>query len=200
MSSRKLSSKANHVEHDITRSAHSRAGLTLLKLTTGQADNIAACFKLYDHQCKGFIDKDSAKKLTQTLGFNVPSNRWSSSVSLSELLLLVDQVAPDTDPPLECALEAWSQLVGHKTQRLDGGDVKVLSVQDITDFFVSVGQPPPPASEATALLTAMLDYDDCSDSPQVPMSTFVRYLSLFARKNNILKDIGAGSTNELDHR
>lgn len=162
---------------------------TLLKISTAECQAISACFKLYDYECKGAISKSSVKKLIKSLGFNIPENKLSSTVTLPELLLLLDQHSPDPEPALECSLKTWSNLVGHKTVNLmDEGEITVVSAQDIADFMESIGRPPISLTEANCLLTSLLEYDDCSDTPQVPIEVFTKQLSLFARKSNALKD------------
>lgn len=162
--------------------------LALLRLTDNEAQSLEACFRLYDYEAKGIISKESAMKLIKSLGFTIPSNKLSSEIDFQELLLVLDQNAPKPEPPLECALATWSQLVGHRRKTEDGDEVYVSS-EDIAAFMESVGKPPISLGEAHCLLSSLLEADDCSTKPEVPMDVFVKQLSLYARKANLVKDL-----------
>lgn len=64
-----------------------------------------------------------------------------------------------------------------------------ITVKSIQSFIESLGRPAVSTDEAKLLLTLMSDYDDCSDNPSIKLDVFKKQISLYARKNNMLKSV-----------
>lgn len=142
-------------------------------------------FALYDYKCEGKIPRRLAVKLIGALGFGKYSyDIIAREMSLNEVLLFVDMRCPEPDPPLECALTTFLDLVCKNIE----GKGPSISVDNLTGFYESIGRPPCNAVQAKLLLTAMLDFDDC-DEPAAKGENFSKELIKFAKKNNLLKDL-----------
>ncbi len=155
----------------------------LIRVTLADAHSVATMFKLYDLKQTGKIKNHLAKNLIRALGFNTDSVVLSSEVSLNEVLLLLDQLTPDPDPPLPSSMVTFTGLAARRT---DEG--LVLTPQDISDFMEQLGRPPASISEASLLLNSMLEYDDCAEVPKLQADHFVKEVINYSKKYNSLRD------------
>ena len=167
----------------------------LLRISELEAQSIASAFRLYDYKATGKIPRYLAKKLTKSLGYRVPVQNMSNEISLQELLLFLDSWTPEPEPAIDCALYTFTNLITASFPEIgESSDNSAISdptirVQDIATFMEALGRPPPSMGEAKLLLTSMLDYDDCSTEPVVRLDTFKKHMLLFARKNNMVKEL-----------
>lgn len=156
----------------------------MIRVTPSEAQCIASMFRLYDINRTGKIRNHLARKLVRALGFNADQVVLSSEVSLNEILLLVDQLMPDPDPPIISAMQSFAGMAARQNEF----GSSVLTPQDISDFMESLGRPPSSISEASLLLNSMLEYDDCAEIPVLRADHFTKEVVNFAKKNNSLKD------------
>jgi hypothetical protein len=156
----------------------------MIRVTAQEAQSVASMFKLYDIKQTGKIKNHLAKNLVKALGFNTDSIILSTEVSLNEVLLLVDQLMPDPDPPLLSSMFTFSGLAAKDSE----SGAAVLTPQDLSDFMESLGRPPASISEASLLLNSMLEYDDCAEIPILRAEHFAKEVVNYAKKNNSLKD------------
>jgi len=138
---------------------------------------------MYDRNNTGKIKNHFAVKIIKALGFNADMVVLSPDVSLNEILLLLDQMMPDPEPQL---LGSMLTYIGMASK--DSANGRVIKPQDISDFMVKIGRPPCSLSEASLLLNSMVDYDDCSEVPELKAEYFAREVINFAKKSNALKD------------
>jgi hypothetical protein len=157
----------------------------LLKLTTQEAHCIANTFRIYDYKASGRIPGYLAAKLCKTLGVNIHESNFAPLVTLQELLLLIDRVMPDPEPALLSSLISFANLASVKVGELEED---AITPQVISSFMESLGRPPASLTEASLLLNAMLEYDDCSDVPCVTTDVFNHEIINFAKKTNAFKD------------
>lgn len=161
----------------------------LLRLSNNEAQCIANMFRLYDINCSGKIPNASAEKLARALGVKgVDRSNFSSEVGLNELLLTFDQFMPEPEPALLSSLTTFNNLEAIPT---DEG--MVITPDTIARFMEKLGRPPALISEASLMLNAMLEYDDCSETPIVSAQTFAKELINFAKKHNAFRDYRGGS-------
>lgn len=157
----------------------------LIRISTLEAESIASMFSLYDYNLTGRIPKRLVHKLLSQLGFKrFIHEATSPEMSLKEFLLFVDFHCPDPDPPLNSALYTFINTVAEDSAERG----QVITPQVISSFMEDIGRPPINIANATMLLLTMVDYDDCSKIPAVKGDCFDRDLTLFAKKNNTLKD------------
>jgi hypothetical protein len=166
-----------------------------------EADSICSMFKLYDINSTGRIPNRLAVKLLKTLGFGPTAiSLTAPDVNVKEFLLFVDYHVPEQQNPLSGPLYTFVNIVG-KQPHLSGATAmgtdatgaqapsSVITPSDLAHFMESIGRPPILMENANLLLSTMLDYDDCSPVPAVKVEYFERDLTIFAKKNNLLKDI-----------
>jgi hypothetical protein len=109
-----------------------------------------------------------------------------TQVTLTDIILLVDNIVPDPDPPLTGALATFDGLASHPDA--ENPSERVLVPEDISLFMERLGRPPASIGEATLLMNSMLEYDDCTEVPILKTDLFDRELTNFAKKTNALKD------------
>lgn len=64
----------------------------------------------------------------------------------------------------------------------------IITPEQVTEFYESLGRAPIPQGQLGVLLTSMLEYDDCSSNPVVKPDVFKNAIILYAKKNNVMKD------------
>jgi hypothetical protein len=114
---------------------------------------------------------------------------------LNEVLYFLDEISPNNETNLHSSLQIFNGLVAETQETFQSSEEEkinskecILKPQNISKFIESLGRPPASLSEATLMLTSMLDYDDCSDIPTVKIESFNKEIITFAKKNNLLKD------------
>lgn len=140
------------------------------------------------------------------LGFDLDqlTIKFNKIVSISELLHILDQIMPPSDPVLNSSLTSFNGLIAKQQEKyqlkqiqntnLDVDEIFMpiisndISPNDISDFMESLGRPPASSSEASSVLNSMLDYDDCSTNPTLKLDTFNKEMLHFVKKTNALKD------------
>jgi hypothetical protein len=65
---------------------------------------------------------------------------------------------------------------------------KVINPTSVAKFMESLGRPPININEASLMLNAMLEYDDCAEIPIVDIEVFNKEVINFAKKTNAFKD------------
>lgn len=159
----------------------------LLRLTHSEAQSIAAMFRLYDTRCTGRISNSSAEKLATTLGIRgLDRSMFAGEVGLNELLMTMDQCMPEPEPALLSSLSTFNAL-----EAVPSEEGPVITPQIISKFMEKLGRPPALMSEASLMLNAMLEFDDCSEVPVVEAQIFAKELINFAKKHNAFKDYRA---------
>ena len=159
----------------------------LTTLTELEARSIELMFRVYDYKGSGRIPSHLAKNLFRELGLEVATHQLPPNGTLKDILLIADQKMPETTPPLPGALQSFVSLSGVVVDPELVHD-KRITTDSINDFFVSLGRQPISRIEAEQLLADMLDYDDCSATPAVPIADFVGDMSLYARKNALKEE------------
>lgn len=178
----------------------------LQRMTPAEANSIAAMFRMYDHKLTGRIPDYLAIKLITSLGVTVPFMDLPHELNVNEVVSLVDRLLPETEPMLVAALNTFENLSAIKlapSENQEESEVDpdppgsnaylrkhgpVLTPQCIANFMEGLGRPPISMSEATLMLNAMLDYDDCSEVPMVATEVFSKEITNFAKKSNAFKD------------
>lgn len=112
----------------------------LLKISPIEANAIVSMFRLYDYKATGKIPRHLAKKLTISLGFDVPIGNLSSEIGVRELLLFLDQWCPEKDPPLPNSLHFFNRLACEPT--VDDNESDHVTSNSISNFMDSLGRPP----------------------------------------------------------
>jgi len=184
-----------------------------LALTPIQINAIQSMFRFYDLDLHGKITKERAQKILQRLGVDNTALTLHSQVTLKDLLEYVDHHLPDPDPPLASELTGFIKLVArpeeepgpmhtekvgaeNRPSTSEGAPATAnafapvyIKPQYIIDFFEATDQPVPNSTGVVShMMTAMLDWDDCSEVPAVTPAVFVRDLSKFAKKSNALRE------------
>lgn len=158
----------------------------LNRITMAEANCIASMFRLYDVDLKGRIRQDLGWKILKSLGFDPNKVPIPSEVTLTDLVLTVDNIVPDPDPPLVGALHTFNGLMAHRDE--EGTGDMVLVPEDISTFMEKLGRPPASIGECTLLMNSMLEYDDCTEVPILKTEFFDKELTNYAKKTNALKD------------
>ena len=157
----------------------------LNRITMAEANCISSMFRLYDVDLKGRIRQDLGWKILKSLGFDPNKVPIPSEVTLTDLVLTVDNIVPDTDPQLVGALQTFNGLAANRDD--ETGDM-VLVPEDISMFMEKLGRPPASIGECTLLMNSMLDYDDCTEVAILKTEFFDKELTNYAKKTNALKD------------
>jgi len=186
----------------------------LSRLQIPEAQCIANLFRIYDYSSTGIIPNYLALKLIRTLGLTVPEAALPAALSLTDLLVIVDQIMPEPEPILVGSLESFNKLVaisGTKLLKEEAASVTTLNKpssssaatatqtniqpdeeymtdQCISEFLESIGRSALTGNEAKLLLGGMLNYDDCTENPAVNIDKFNKELVTFAKKSNAFKD------------
>ena len=111
---------------------------------------------------------------------------------------------PPSEPLLNSSLISFNGLISKQQEKYHVKRLKsdndiyddeiiipkesMISPIDISDFMENLGRPPTSKSEATSLLSAMLEYDDCTSDPNLKIDTFNLEMLIFVKKTNALKD------------
>ena len=169
----------------------------LLRISHIEAESIYSMFKLYDIHSTGRIPQRLAIKLLGALGFSPIAAKLNvPDMNIKEFLLFLDFHIPDSTNPLSAPMYTFVNLVSHPPQSGFGssatpGEIipNVITPKDIADFMESIGRPPVLLENANLLLSSMLEYDDCSSVPAVRSDYFERDVTIFAKKNNLLKEL-----------
>jgi hypothetical protein len=172
----------------------------LQRLSLIEAESICAMFKLYDINSTGRIPKRLAIKLLNTLGFGpIAASLNAPDMGLKEFLMFLDFHIPEQQNPLSGPMYTFVNTVGKPPQysvtdsmsatSQQMSSSNVITPQDLSQFMESIGRPPILMENANLLLSTMLDYDDCSVVPAVKVEYFERDVTVFAKKNNLLKDL-----------
>eukprot|EP01039_Chlorochromonas_danica_P011650 gene11650-13065_t len=171
---------------------------TLMKLTPAEAQCVSKMFRLFDGQATGKVPAYAAEKIAKELGLRgIYRTLFPNEITLNDLLLALDAAMPEPEPVLLSALTTFTHLEGIESEAdpavaaggaVGGAGGLVITPEVIVSFMQRLGRPPASLSEASLLLNAMLDYDDCSEVPRVSAQTFARDLITFAKKHNAFKD------------
>lgn len=168
----------------------------LQRLSQSEATCATNAFKLYDYNSTGRIPFHLAKKLLHTLGMTcndeILINIIGShpEVTLYDFLTALDKLMPEPEPILMSSLDSFNSFAAKEVENPNQPDtiMKVVDPQSIAKFMESLGRPPINMNEATLMLNAMLEYDDCSEIPLVTTEIFNKELINFAKKTNAFKD------------
>lgn len=161
----------------------------MLRITTQEAQCILNIFRIYDYRSTGRIPSYLAVKVCNTIGLHISEGNFSNDVTIQELLMLLDRVAPEPEPALLSSLISFGHLAAERRSIGDDErEINVITPQAIADFMETLGRPPASRNEASLMLNTMLDYDDCSEIPSVPTEVFNREVINFAKKTNAFKD------------
>lgn len=156
------------------------------KISKKEAESIMSMFKFYDYTCTGRIPQRLVLKLLRSLGFSKFTDQVvASEMSLKDLLLFIDIRCPEPEPALPCALYSYLNIVAKELP--DG--TQVITQKDMSAFSESIGHDQNSASGTNMLLTSMLAYNDCSETPAVNAEFFERDIQLLAKSQNLLKHI-----------
>ena len=162
----------------------------LVHLTHAEAQAVSHMFSLYDYKSTGRIPPHLAMKLLSQLGLDEAQLElvvFTNEVSLSEVLMHLDQLMPPPEPMLNSSLTTFIGLVS-KPSYIEEEPTRVITPQDISDYMESLGRPPAAIKEVNLMLNSMLEYDDCSVDPVLNVERFTNEILTFQRKNNALKE------------
>lgn len=180
----------------------------LSRLQISEAQCIANLFRIYDYKSTGIIPNHLALKLIRNLGLQISELALPESLSLTDLLVIIDQVMPEPEPIIVGSLDTFNNLVSQSgaailaqnntSTKLRNSfsnmethiqiEEKYITAECISDFMESIGRSAVTGNEAKLMLSGMLEYDDCTQSPAVNTEKFNKELITFAKKSNAFKD------------
>ena len=169
---------------------HGHQTLKLTHLTHAEAQSVSHMFSMYDYKATGKIAPHLAVKILSLLGFEqneIGALVFTNEVTLTELLMNLDQIMPPAEPMINSALTSFVGIVSQPSKSTEEPG-RVITPQDISDYIESLGRPPAAAREISLLLNSMQEYDDCSVDPVLKAELFTKEILTFQRKNNALKD------------
>lgn len=148
----------------------------LQKIDPHEAKMIQVMFNYYDYEASGRVKRHLAWKLLTQLGLHILEDTLPAAVTLKDLMLFADVCAPEQN--LEGSLQTSFRLAANK---VESEELKVRP-QGLVDFLKDLDRNPPTINESKTLLSSMLEYDDCSDSPAVTNEAFVTNIMNVAKK------------------
>jgi len=181
---------SKHTHNSKSKHGHNHQTLKLTHLTHAEAQSVSHMFSMYDYKATGKIAPHLAVKLLTLLGFEsneVNALVFTNEVTLTELLMNLDQIMPPAEPMINSSLSSFIGIVSKPSKNPDEPG-KVITPQDISDYIESLGRPPAASREIALLLNSMQEYDDCSVDPVLKTELFTKEILTFQRKNNALKD------------
>lgn len=156
----------------------------LTRLKEEEINTIAGMFRLFDRNSTGYIPDYLAWNLMRKIGLDVRKAHFEKNrVSYNELILVIDKIMPEPDPPIASSLISFNNMTAVGTE-----NGNVLRPREIIEFLKSVGENTVDPGEIEILLNSMLPYDDCSEEAEIPSSVFNEYLTVFAKKYNAFKN------------
>ncbi|KAJ1422155.1 hypothetical protein B484DRAFT_116940 [Ochromonadaceae sp. CCMP2298] len=144
----------------------------LTNITQAEATAVAHMFSLYDYRSTGKIPARMAEKLITLLGCRLTETMYmtfTADVSLTEVLLNLDQIMPPPEPALQSSLSTFLSLTANEEHLQEG---PVLRPGDISRYMESLGREPPALREVASMIHSMQEYDDCSGDPVVRADLF----------------------------
>jgi hypothetical protein len=158
----------------------------LSNITQAEATAVAHMFSLYDYRSTGKIPARMAEKLICLLGCQLEETMYltfSADVSLTEVLLNLDQIMPLPEPALHSSLVTFLALTANsQSKSMPSEDGPVLRPEDISTYMESLGRQPPALREVASMIHSMQEYDDCSSDPVVRADLFAREVGSAQRK------------------
>lgn len=162
---------------------HKKIG-NLTRLKEEEINCISGMFRLFDKNLTGYIPDYLAWNLMRKLGLDVRRAHFEKNrVSFNELILVIDKIMPDPEPPITSSLISFNNMTSINTE-----NGNVIIPNQVIKFLKSIGHNTVDPHEIEILLTSMLPYDDCSEVPEVPVSTFSEDLMAFIKKYNAFKN------------
>eukprot|EP00602_Paraphysomonas_sp_CaronLab_P005587 CAMPEP_0185027760 /NCGR_PEP_ID=MMETSP1103-20130426/12966_1 /TAXON_ID=36769 /ORGANISM="Paraphysomonas bandaiensis, Strain Caron Lab Isolate" /LENGTH=164 /DNA_ID=CAMNT_0027561873 /DNA_START=99 /DNA_END=590 /DNA_ORIENTATION=- len=154
----------------------------LQRIDVHEAQSIKEMFDLLAVDRSGRISQHHAHKLLMALGLEMHIENLPMQLTLKDLLLHADSVAPEEGP------EGGAKTLNCLISQDGDGSPSGITPAKVVAFAKKLNRPPPSMSEATVYVSTLVDYDDCESEPEASPAVFQKEIVKFCKLHGIDAD------------